>query len=105
MSEQDLVNQLLTYLRLKKCKVWRQNQGGMYDAKRRFVRFCSQPGISDIVGVLPNGRFIAVEAKVSGKKPQPHQKAFLDSINAIGGFAVCIHSLDEMQSALANEGI
>ncbi|VTS06503.1 hypothetical protein [Tuwongella immobilis] len=61
MSEQDLVNQLIAYLRLKRCFVWRQNQGGMRDRTNRFVRFCSQSGISDIIGMLPDGRFLAIQ--------------------------------------------
>ncbi|VTS05261.1 VRR-NUC domain-containing protein [Tuwongella immobilis] len=105
MSEQDLVNLLIAYLRLKRCFVWRQNQGGMRDRTNRFVRFCSQSGISDIIGMLPNGRFLAIEAKLPGNKPKPHQQEFLDAVNLTGGLALCVHSLEELQTELQRVGI
>ena len=104
--EQDLVNLCLQWLRLNRCMVWRQNQGGMTisgPGKSRFMRFCHQDGISDIVGLLPTGRFLAVECKQPGKKPTDHQAEFLREVNATGGLAVCVTNLRELATQLEHE--
>jgi hypothetical protein len=65
----------------------------------------SQPGVSDIVGLLPDGRFLAVEVKHEGwKPPGPRAKAykhyhrqscFLKDVNRSGGVGFFAASLDE----------
>ena len=44
--------------------VWRQNQGGMPNGRGGFRRFNGMPGLSDIIGILPDGRFFACEIKL-----------------------------------------
>ena len=58
------------------------------------------PGISDIIACSPDGRFIAVEVKQPGKQPTPLQLEFLLNVHANKGFAICVHSLDELKEAL-----
>jgi len=63
--ETDIVRDCLTWLRLHDVFCWRQNQGaitGQYHGKRRFLRFTSVDGVSDILGVLrPQGLLLALE--------------------------------------------
>jgi hypothetical protein len=50
------LRQCLTWLALAGVFCWRQNAGsfaGTYKGKRRIVRFASEPGISDILGLIP----------------------------------------------------
>lgn len=104
--EQDLVNLCLQWLRLHRCMVWRQNQGGMTisgPGKSRFMRFCHQDGISDIIGLLPTGRFLAVECKQPGKKPTDNQDEFLREVVATRGVAICVTSLQDLQTKLEAE--
>ena len=54
--------------------------------KKRTVRF-SEPGVSDIVGQLKDGRFFAVEVKRPGNKPTDEQWEFLEGVAAGGGVA------------------
>jgi len=102
--EQDILRVCLEYLKLRGVCCWRQNQGsvaGEHKGRRRFLRFASADGISDIIGLLPpGGRLLAVEVKRPGKQPTATQQAFLDAIGRNGGLAVCVHSLAELEAAL-----
>ena len=87
-KEQDLVRPALQLLATRGVFCWRNNSGavaGEHAGKRRFLRFGGAPGASDLLGVLPGGRFIAVELKRKGKKATPKQQAFLDAVAAQGG--------------------
>lgn len=109
LFEKDIQSQCLQYLTLTGIFCWRQNQGaftGDYKGKRRFVRFSTMPGISDILGILkPTGRFLAIEVKRPGNKPSPEQLAFLDVVRANGGLALVVYSLDDLIEGLRKEGI
>ena len=45
------------------------------------------PGISDIIGILPDGRFFAIEIKRPGGKLSSHQVRFLSDIKDNNGVA------------------
>lgn len=77
----------------------------MSNGKRRFFRFASATGISDLVGLLrPSGRFLAVEVKRPGRPLTQEQAAFLATVRDNGGVALCVHSLEELQDALPLAG-
>jgi len=104
--EADILRACLTWLRLHGVYCWRQNQGasrGEYQGKRRFLRFASVPGISDIVGVVADGtgRILCVETKRPGQSLTPYQHAFLDVVRSHGGIALVVHSVAELEQALA----
>jgi hypothetical protein len=64
---------------------WRQNTGATrFDG--RFVRF-GHPGLSDYLGLLQDGRLLAVECKASYGKLTPEQATFLEAVASAGGFA------------------
>lgn len=95
MSETNLVRACLRELRSRGCFVWRQNSGANVipasaGQPRRFVRFNDAPGCSDIIGVTPWGRFLAIECKVGRNKPTDKQRAFLDAVTAAGGIALVV---------------
>jgi hypothetical protein len=107
VPEKEILRQCAELLALIGAFVWRANSGavsfGEGDA-RRYVRFNGAPGCSDLVGLLPGGRFIAVETKREGKGPTKKQAAFLAKVRAAGGLAVIADSLDELRAALAAAG-
>jgi hypothetical protein len=72
--------------------------------KRRFVRFNGAKGCSDILGILPGGRFMAVECKLPGNRPTADQQAFLDAVRTAGGLAVVVHDVAELALALGALG-
>lgn len=102
-TETALVHACLDLLRMRGCFVWRQNSGGVratYKGKSRFFRFNHATGCSDIIGMMPDGRFLAVECKLPGKLLTTHQAAFLDAVRATGGVALvatCLRDLDGVE--------
>lgn len=105
--EKDIQKAIKQFLELKGCFVIRVNSGAMtgeYKGKRRFVRFASEPGVSDLVGMLPDGRFLAVEVKRVGNKATPEQQSFIDRVNQQGGLAFVARSIEDAETALQLEG-
>lgn len=80
--------------------LWRNNSGGMYDAKGRFVRYGLCVGSSDLIGVLPDGRFLAIEVKAKGKNSTKEQKKFLEWIREKGGVAFVARSAEDVKKNL-----
>lgn len=64
--EGAVVRSCLDYLAVRGIMAWRNNSGATHterkDGSRGFVRF-GRVGSADILGVLPGGRFLAVECK------------------------------------------
>ncbi len=116
MSEAEILKQCLEFLSyLPGVVAWRCNSGavvGEHNGKRRFVKFSSAKGLSDIIGVIRMacgartiGRFLAVECKAEKGKLTPDQANFLASIELIGGLALCVRSVDELDQGLRREGV
>lgn len=98
-KETSLVRVCLQWLELRGVLAWRVNSGAMVvgDRKhRRFVRFNSIDGVSDILGCLPGGRMLAVECKVKPNKLTRSQESFLAAVQKNGGVAVVAYSLDDL---------
>jgi hypothetical protein len=97
--EKDIQRQCLEWLRLRGVLAWRANSGAMtatYKGKTRFLKFNGIDGLSDIVGVLPGGRFLACEVKRPGNTPTEDQEHFLGLVRDAGGLAVVVTSVDEL---------
>ena len=96
-SEKALRDAILQYLNFKGVYAWKQNTGAMY-LEGRFIRFAA-PGMPDIIGIMPDGRFLAVETKATGRVTA-HQKAFLDNVRQRGGIAILAYSVDDVARAV-----
>ena len=100
----DIVNQVLAYLRLRGVMAWRNNTTGVYDTVRKVFRtFHGRKGVSDVMGVLPGGKIICVECKSGTGKLTKEQAAFIDEINAAGGLAFCTKDVREVQRIIEEE--
>lgn len=87
------------------CYVWRANTGAGRIGER-FVRF-GPPGQSDVIGVGPGGRFIAVECKNEHGKLSEDQRDFLALVEAHGGIALVVRPqtyVEVIEQALKGEG-
>jgi hypothetical protein len=62
-----------------------------------------KPGASDIVGVMPGGRFIAVECKAPGGRLSELQQQFLKDIERMGGLAVVAKSAEDIARAIKQD--
>lgn len=97
--EKDVLKACTQWLSLMRVFHWRNNSGAMigeHKGKRHFARFGGVKGASDLFCVLPGGRFGAIEVKRPGSKPAEEQAAFMDRVVEQGGFACCVHSVEEL---------
>ena len=69
------------------CLVWRQNTGVLPDRNGRLVRFGLCVGSSDIVGIAPDGKFLAIEVKTALGQPTDAQLKFIKAVQRQGGRA------------------
>lgn len=109
-SESAIVAAVLRYLNLcpAVAMAWRQNTGGMrrsYTSKdgsthEYHIRF-GFPGISDILGMLKDGRLLAVECKRLGQRPTVEQVAFLARVRAGGGVAIVATSVEDVARVMS----
>lgn len=106
--ESDILQACLSYLNLRGVFCWRSNNTGIYDpASKRYRAFRGLKGVADILGVLPRpaggsrlGVFLAVEVKRPGGKASAEQKWFLGEVARLGGVALCVRSVEELQADL-----
>lgn len=96
------IMQLLKY-HPKVAKVWRQNSGTFqmqYGDKTRYVRANTANGMADIMGILKDGRTLAIEVKSKTGHVHAHQQDFLEAIGAAGGLAFVARDVETVQRAL-----
>ena len=94
--------------------LWRCNSGRMRDNTGRWVQFGLGLGCPDLVGMLREchgpchagepcrcaGRFLAIEVKLPGKSPEPHQEAWHRAARAAGACVIVAHSVEEALDGL-----
>ena len=106
-SEAEILRAILAMLRRhpKVALCWRQNSGTFAERNRdgsmRYVRANTQRGMSDIMGVLRDGRTLAIEVKSRTGRMRPGQEEFLASIRAAGGVAGVCRSVEDAVALLA----
>lgn len=86
--EHEIQNECLDVLNLFGIYHWRQNTGAFRTSSGSYFR-SSMPGISDILGIMPDGRLLAIECKreIGGIVSQD-QKAFLEAVSRNHGLAI-----------------
>lgn len=105
-SEAQILKAIMQLLKVhpKVARVWRQNsmvaefqdRGG----RPRFVRANTAHGMSDIMGILKDGRTLAIECKSAKGTVKAHQHEFLNSISEAGGIAFVARSVDDVITKL-----
>lgn len=99
-KESVIMHQVQVALSQAGCIVLRTNAGTYYTKDGVAVKI-GFPGLSDLVGILPDGRFFACEVKVPGQKPRENQFAFLEAINKRGGIGIWATSPSEALKKLS----
>lgn len=96
--EGDILKACLEYLKLRGVFAWRNNNAGvMRESKgRKFWTFTGLRGVSDILGVLPDGRFLAVEVKRPGEVPTEAQSVFLAQVEQSGGVSCWVDDVAKL---------
>lgn len=98
LSEKMIENQILSWLKLKGILAFKVKTVGTYDQKLGRFRKPSawyRIGVSDII-CCHKGRFIGLEVKTAKNKPSLHQELFMRDVNANGGAAIVVRSVEEV---------
>lgn len=100
-SEKLIEHEILLYLRSHGVFCWKNITGGFFDPVRKRFRKQTSPyainGTSDILGIMKDGRFLAIEVKSKYGKPSPEQTLFIQKIKANGGIAFVARSISEVE--------
>jgi hypothetical protein len=103
-TERDVLAACMLLLNLKRIPFVRVNGGGMR-VGRRYVRFTSAPGCSDLVAALPpSGRTMLVETKSARGRLTESQLAFLGNMGAAGALCLVVRDVRELEAELARLG-
>ncbi len=84
------------------CVLFRNNTGGFENKAGRWVQFGLCKGSSDLIGIMPDGRFLAVECKAGRKQPTQEQKDFIALVNSKGGVAGVVWSVQDFIELVRN---
>lgn|SRR3990167_5835796 len=104
-KESEIQKMILDYMRLRGIFCWKNNSVGIFkQSTGRYIKVGIR-GISDIIGITPQGRLIAVEVKRPGNHPTHEQKSFLEQIKAKNGIGLCVHSLEELERSIKEKEI
>jgi hypothetical protein len=93
-----LLSAALVELRRAGVLAWRNEVGHGYTARGTPVPYGLCPGSSDIVGLLPGGRFVGVEIKAGRDRVRPDQAAWARAVTSQGGLVVVARSVEEALS-------
>jgi hypothetical protein len=107
-SEADILRAIMALLkhhpRVAQC--WRQNSGTFQERNRdgstRYIRANTARGMSDIMGVMKDGRTLAIEVKSRTGRMRPGQEEFLQTIRQAGGVAGVCRSVEDAQRLLGD---
>lgn len=98
--EKLLEKQVLLWCRSKGWKVHVVEAKAVYSlAAGRYLNSQIAPGFSDIIGVMDNGIFVAIELKAFGRRStlRNNQRAFLEDCINHFGFGVCVDRVELLQ--------
>src|SRR5690606_15466979 len=94
-SEANILNEIMIALSQAGCLIWRNNTGVLKDANGRPVKFGLCKGSADLIGVAKDGRFLAVECKISTGRVRPEQLTFIAAVKRAGGRAGIARSVSD----------
>lgn len=83
------------------CLIWRQNVGTLKNAAGIPIKFGLCVGSSDLIGLTPTGKFLAVEIKTPTGKATTEQLRFIEAVRSRGGIAGIARSPAEALALLA----
>lgn len=99
--ETVIQGRIMEALSVAGCLVWRNNTGALPDGRTgRLVKYGLCKGSSDIIGIAPGGRFLAVEVKTPTGRATKEQELFLAAVRRRGGIGFVARSADEAVALL-----
>jgi hypothetical protein len=103
IPEKQIENEILNWLSSQGIFAWKNQSVGIYNPVRKSFMRRTNPhhikGVSDILGILKDGRLLAIEVKAKYGKPSPEQILFIEKIKKNGGIAFIARSIQEVSEA------
>ena len=90
-TEKQITADIRGYLQFKGIVHWKVMQG-----------LGCTPGVPDIVGILPGGRFLGIEVKTAKGKLSDKQAYFKEMIEKNGGLYILARSIEDVDCVLRN---
>lgn len=99
MKESELLSFALTCLKQSGLVYWRVPNGPvMHSIGTKQIRKKSPiKGFPDIAGVMPNGKFFAIELKTDKGRLSPEQTEWITKLNMSGAMAIVLRTKDEIR--------
>ena len=107
-EETTLQNLIMLALSDAGCTIWRNETSGAWVGKviyktgnqvtltnARMLSFGLAKGSSDIIGLSPTGRFMAIEVKTKSGRTSTDQRNFLQAVSKSGGIAGIVNSIEQ----------
>lgn len=101
-KESNLQKLMMARLSELGATVWRNNTGVLKNERGVPIRFGLCVGSSDIIGIAPDGRFLAVECKNRTGKATPEQERFIRHVLSRGGIAGICRSVEDVEHLLSS---
>ncbi len=105
--EKLIENQILHYLFRRGIFAWKNQSVGVFDPVKRIYRKSNNPfhikGVSDILGILNDGRLLAIEVKTEKGRASPEQQLFIQKIKDRGGIAFVARSVYDVEKELNHD--
>lgn len=99
-KEGNIQTRIMLALSSAGCTIWRNETAGAWVGRKayqdgslvtlqnaRFVSFGLCKGSSDLIGIAPDGRFLAIEVKTAQGRTSKAQKDYIRAVRAAGGVA------------------
>jgi hypothetical protein len=101
--ENKVKTEVMRYLKIRHIYCWSNPSGAVRIRSNKFMSF-GKKGSADIIGLLPGGKFLAVETKAPDGRLSPEQREFLEAVTQQGGLAVIARSYRDVEAALTEAG-
>jgi hypothetical protein len=106
VTEKDRETLVLDWLNRNGVFAFKVNTVGIWDNDKKIYRQLGKfdlRGKPDIMGILPNGRFLGIEMKTPEGSLSTYQKAFLNKVNKHGGKGFVATSIEQVTEELNRE--
>lgn len=103
LSEKQIENMILGYLKSKRIMAWKCKTIGTFDVNLGRFRKASpwyRKGVADILGIY-KGKPLAIEVKSAKGRLSIEQTAFLEEFLREGGLAFVARSIEDVEKGLA----
>ena len=101
MKESDIQRLVMLALSEAGCLIWRNNTGCLKNQAGIPIKFGLCVGSSDLIGITPDGEFLAVEIKTPTGRATPEQNRFITAVRSRGGIAGIARSAADALALLA----